>query len=160
MGLVGDMGMTENMLLRSYEEGPSPFLSTKRPQQEAKDVEKKLAVSTPSLETPVRKLSGGNIQKVLVGREIASAPRLLLTAYATRGLDIATSYTIYNILNEQKKKGVAILYVGEDLDVLLALTDRIVVLSEGKVTGIVDSRTTDKKTLGLLMAGGKENPHD
>jgi ABC-type uncharacterized transport system ATPase subunit len=157
MGLVGDMGMTDNMLLRSYEKGKSPFLETKAPEKTAEDVKDRLEVSTPSLATPVRKLSGGNVQKVLVGREIASSPRLLLTAYATRGLDINTSYAIYNLLNEQKNKGVAIIYVGEDLDVLLALTDRILVLCDGKVSGIVDTRTSDKKTIGQMMAKVKED---
>jgi simple sugar transport system ATP-binding protein len=152
MGLVGDMGMTDNMLLRSYEKGNTPFLETRKPHETAVEVKDELAVLTPSLDTPVRKLSGGNVQKVLVGREIASSPRLLLTAYATRGLDINTSYVIYNILNEQKKKGVAVVYVGEDLDVLLALTDRIMVLCDGHVTGIVDTRTTDKRTIGALMS--------
>ena len=152
MGLIGDMGMTGNMMLRSYEEGKSPFLRTKKPHHIAEKVKKEYEVVTPSLETPVRTLSGGNVQKVLVGREIAFEPRLLLTAYATRGLDINTSYLIYNILNEQKKKEAAIIYVGEDLDVLLALTDRILVLCDGKVSGIVDSRTTDKKTIGQMMA--------
>ena len=156
MGLVGDMGMVGNMLLRSYETGFSPFLNVKKPTELATDVKEKLEVLTPSIQTPVRKLSGGNVQKVLVGREIASQPRLLLTAYAVRGLDINTSYTIYNLLNMEKKNGMAIVYVGEDLDVLLALTDRIMVLCDGKVTGIVDSRTTDKKTIGKLMAATKE----
>ncbi len=152
MGLVGNFGMMGNMLLRSYENGKGPILHTKEPTQTAKEVKEGLSVLTPSIDTPVRTLSGGNVQKVLLGREIATSPRLLLTAYATRGLDINTSYLIYNILNEQKKNEAAILYVGEDLDVLLALTDRIVVLCDGKVSGIVDSRTTDKKTVGQLMA--------
>jgi len=160
MGLVGEFGMTGNMLLRSYEEGHSYFLNTKKPHELAEHIKEQLNVITPSLDTPVRKLSGGNVQKVLVGREIASSPRLLLTAYATRGLDINTSYAIYNLLNEQKKKGVAVVYVGEDLDVLLALTDRILVLCDGQVTGIVDSRTADKMTIGRLMSNNVEVDHD
>ena len=106
---------------------------------------------TPSLRTPVRRLSGGNVQKVLVGREIASEPAVLMTAYAVRGLDINTSYTIYRLLNEQKRKGVAVLYVGEDLDVLLALCDRILVLCGGRVTGVVDAAGTTKEEIGYLM---------
>ena len=96
-------------------------------------------------------MSGGNVQKVLVGREIANAPSVLMTAYAVRGLDINTSYTIYDLLNEQKKKGVAVIYVGEDLDVLLALSDRILVLCGGKENGILDARKTTKEEVGLLM---------
>ena len=110
-----------------------------------------LDVVTPDVDYPVRRLSGGNVQKVLVGREIASEPEVLMTAYAVRGLDINTSYTIYNLLTEQKMKGVAVLYVGEDLDVLIELADRILVLCGGQVAGIVDARTTTKEEIGLLM---------
>ena len=106
---------------------------------------------TPSTSFPVRRMSGGNVQKVLVGREIAQAPAVLMTAYAVRGLDINTSYTIYNLLTEQKMKGVAVMYVGEDLDVLLELCDRIVVLCGGQVSGVVDARTADKRQIGALM---------
>jgi ABC-type uncharacterized transport system ATPase subunit len=155
MGLVGDMDMVNNMLLRSYENGHSPFLRYREPSQLALDIKKRLAVSTPSIKTPVRKLSGGNVQKVLVGREIASSPKVLMTAYAVRGLDINTSYTIYNILNDQKKAGLSVIYVGEDLDVLLALADRILVLCNGKVTGIVEARKTTKRQVGALMSANK-----
>lgn len=155
MGLVGSMGMTENMLLRSYSEGKSPFLSMKEPKHLAKKIKKELEVATTGINTPVRKLSGGNVQKVLVGREIANAPTVLMTAYAVRGLDINTSYTIYRLLNEQKKKGVAVIYVGEDLDVLLALSDRILVLCEGQVNGILDAHTTTKEEVGLRMTNLK-----
>ena len=110
-----------------------------------------LDVVTPSTEFPVRRMSGGNVQKVLVGREIAQDPAVLMTAYAVRGLDINTSYTIYNLLTEEKMKGVAVVYVGEDLDVLLELCDRILVLCGGQVSGIVDARTADKRQLGTLM---------
>lgn len=106
---------------------------------------------TPGLSTPVRRLSGGNVQKVLVGREISSCPTVLMTAYAVRGLDINSSYTIYNLINEQKEKGSAVIFVGEDLDVLLELADRILVLCGGEVSGIVDGRTTDKNTVGSMM---------
>ncbi len=151
MGLVGNMGMTGNMLIRSYRNGHLPFLDTVSPKNLATDIKERLSVLTPSVSTPVRRLSGGNVQKVLVGREIANAPSVLMTAYAVRGLDINTSYVIYNILNEQKEKGVAVVYVGEDLDVLLALSDRILVLCGGKVSGIVDARTATKQQIGALM---------
>ncbi len=151
MGLVGAMGMTDNMMLRSYEKGRLPFTDRKTPRQLASKVKEELEVVTPSLNTPVRKLSGGNVQKVLVGREIASDPTVLMAAYAVRGLDINTSYTIYRLLNEQKKKGVAVIYVGEDLDVLLALCDRIAVLCGGKLNGVVDGKTATKEEVGLMM---------
>jgi len=151
MGLVGTMGMTDNMLLRSYRKGVGPFADRKAPKKLAEDVLKELEVVTPSVSFPVRRLSGGNVQKVLVGREIAQEPSVLMTAYAVRGLDINTSYTIYNLLTEQKMKNVAVIYVGEDLDVLLELADRILVLCGGQVSGIVDARTTTKEEVGLLM---------
>lgn len=153
MGLVGSMGMTENMMLKDYNNSHSFFVHTKEPRELAESIKKELGVVTPTISTPVRRLSGGNVQKVLVGREIAASPSVLMTAYAVRGLDINTSYTIYHLLNEQKKKGVAVIYVGEDLDVLLALCDRILVLAQGKVSGIVDAKNITKEELGLLMTG-------
>lgn len=163
MGLVGSMDIIDNMMLRSYKKGIPlridkkhilniPLvLDRKRPKQLAERIIRELEVVTPSSHTPVRRLSGGNIQKVLVGREIAAAPTVFMAAYPVRGLDINSSYTIYNLLNEQKENGVAVIYVGEDLDVLIELCDRIMVLCAGKVTGIVDGRTTNKETIGLMM---------
>ena len=151
MGLVGNMGMTGNMMLRSYRDGRGIFTDRKTPKLLAEKVKEELEVVTPNINVPVRRLSGGNVQKVLVGRESAQAPSVLMTAYAVRGLDINTSYTIYNLLTEQKQKGVAVIYVGEDLDVLLELCDRILVLCGGQVSGIVDGRTTTKEEVGLLM---------
>ena len=154
MGLVGNMNITDNMMLRSYDKGWSPYVSRKAPHELAQEIVDKLEVVTPSVDTPVRTLSGGNVQKVLVGREIASSPSVFMAAYPVRGLDINSSYTIYNLLNEQKENGVAVIFVGEDLDVLLALSDRILVMCSGAVAGIVDARTATKEQLGTLMTGG------
>ena len=151
MGLVGSMDITDNMMLRSYRKGVAGFLDRKTPKGVAEQIIRELEIATPGTTTPVRRLSGGNVQKVLVGREIAQAPRLLMTAYPVRGLDINASYTIYRLMNEQKQGGVAVVFVGEDLDVLLALSDRIVVINGGSITGIVDARTTTKEEVGLLM---------
>ena len=151
MGLVGNMNLADNMMLRSFRRGKSIFTDRRSPRALAESVVQELSVSTPSVDTPVRRLSGGNVQKVLVGREIASAPTVLLTAYAVRGLDINSSYTIYDLINRQKKKGVAVIYVGEDLDVLLELADRILVLCGGKVSGIVEGRKTSKREVGMMM---------
>ncbi|MBQ6834546.1 MAG: ABC transporter ATP-binding protein, partial [Lachnospiraceae bacterium] len=151
MGLVGNMDLTDNMMLRSFRRGHTPFVDRKTPRKLAKSIVERLSVATAGLTTPVRRLSGGNVQKILVGREIASAPTVLLTAYAVRGLDINSSYTIYDLVNEQKKKGVAVIFVGEDLDVLLQLCDRIMVLCGGQVSGILDARTTNKNEVGMLM---------
>ena len=160
MGLVGSMGMTGNMMLRSWRKGKGIFLNRREPEDMANRIWKELDVATPSTSFPVRRMSGGNVQKVLVGREIAQDPAVLMTAYAVRGLDINTSYTIYNLLTEEKMKGVAVIFVGEDLDVLLELCDRILVLCGGQVSGIVDGRTADKRQVGTLMTrvgGGGDN---
>ena len=151
MGLVGNMDLADNMMLRSFRRGKSFFTDRKSPKKLAQDVVHDLEVATPSIATPVRRLSGGNVQKVLVGREIASAPTVLLTAYAVRGLDINSSYTIYDLINRQKQAGVAVIYVGEDLDVLLELADRILVLCGGKVSGIVPGRGAKKRDVGMMM---------
>ena len=153
MGLVGNMGITDNMMLRSYRRGDSIFVDRKAPESLANEIVRNLQVVTPDNETAVRKLSGGNVQKVLVGREIAAGPKVLMAAYPVRGLDINSSYLIYNLLTEQKKNGVAVIFVGEDLDVLLSLCDRIMVVSGGKVTGTVDARRAEKDEIGLLMTG-------
>ena len=159
MGLVGSMDLSDNMMLRSFRKGRSFLTDRKTPKKLAQTVVEELEVKTPSVATPVRKLSGGNVQKVLVGREIASAPTVLLTAYAVRGLDINSSYTIYDLINQQKQKGVAVIYVGEDLDVLLELADRILVLCGGKVSGIVPGRGAKKRDVGMMMTrlGGNSN---
>ena len=160
MGLVGNMDIIDNMMLRSYRKGKSVFLERKPPKDLADKIINDLEVVTPSATTPVRRLSGGNVQKVLVGREIAASPTVLMVAYPVRGLDINSSYQIYNLLNEQKKKGVAVIFVGEDLDVLIELCDRILVISSGKVSGIVDGRKANKSEIGLLMTkseGGSVN---
>jgi len=151
MGLAASMGMVDNMLLKKYNEGKGPFVSKKSARELAKRLVEQLDIITPSVDTPVRRLSGGNVQKVLLGREIESEPNVLITAYAVRGLDINSSYTIYDSLNEQKKKGVGVLFIGEDLDVMLELCDRIMVLCHGRVTGIVDTKLATKEQLGLLM---------
>ncbi len=159
MGLVGNMDLTDNMLLRSFRKGKSLFANRRNPKILAEKVVDELDVNTPSVSTLVRRLSGGNVQKVLVGREISSAPKVLLTAYAVRGLDINSSYTIYDLINRQKKAGVAVIYVGEDLDVLLELCDKILVLCGGKVSGYVDGMVADKHEIGLMMTtlGGESH---
>lgn len=151
MGLVGNMDIVDNMMLRSYRKGKSIFVDRSKPGNLADKVIHDLEVATPSAHTPVRRLSGGNVQKVLVGREIAAAPKVLMAAYPVRGLDINSSYMIYHLLNEQKENGVAVIFVGEDLDVLIGLCDRILVMCGGKVSGVVDGRTAKKEEIGLLM---------
>ena len=151
MGLVGSMGMTDNMMLRNWNKQKGIMIDKTESRMLAEDIYRELEVVTPDIDYPVRKLSGGNVQKVLVGREIATNPSVLMSAYAVRGLDINTSYTIYDLMNKQKENGAAVIFVGEDLDVLLALCDRILVMCGGQVSGIVDARTASKEEIGLLM---------
>jgi len=167
MGLVGNMDIVDNMMLRSYRKGHSMFVDRKKPKTLANQIVEELEVATTSTHTPVRRLSGGNVQKILVGREIASSPTVLMAAYPVRGLDINSSYTIYGLLTKQKENGVSVIFVGEDLDVLVEICDRILVICAGRVTGILDGRTTTKEEIGLLMtkvehasaeSGEKEEP--
>lgn len=155
MGLVASMGMTDNMLLKSYKKSKGAFIDRKPARDMAEGLIQKLEIVTPGTETPVRLLSGGNVQKVLLGREIETKPNVLITAYPVRGLDINSSYTIYDLLNEQKKAGVAVLFIGEDLDVLLELTDRLLIICHGEVIGDVQTQHTTKEEVGLLMGGGR-----
>ena len=155
MGLVASMGMVDNMLLKTYNKGKGFFVERASARAQAERLVKELSIVTPGVDTPVRMMSGGNVQKVLLGREIESSPQVLITAYPVRGLDINSSYTVYDLLNEQKKKGVAVVYIGEDLDVLLELSDRIMVLCHGQVTGIVNAADVTKEEIGLMMTGTK-----
>ena len=156
MGLVSNMNLVDNTMLRSYRHGRWIFLDRSRPKKLAEKIIKELNVSTPGTSIRVSKLSGGNVQKVLVGREIALSPKVFMAAYPVRGLDINSSYLIYNLLDQQKRQGIAVIYVGEDLDVLLALCDRILVLCDGRLTGTVDARKTTKEELGYLMTKHEE----
>ena len=153
MGLAPSLSITDNMILKTYGDNKGPFVDREKGRQDALAVIDKLEVVTPSTEIPVRRLSGGNVQKVLLGREIKSGPNVIVTAYPVRGLDINSSYAIYDILNQEKENGVGILFIGEDLDVMLALCDKIMVLCHGRMMGVVHAHKTSKEQLGLMMTG-------
>ncbi len=153
MGLVSGMGMVDNMLLKSYKAASGAFVDRAPARSLAEELVERLSIVTPNVDQPVRLLSGGNVQKVLLGREIESKPDLLITAYPVRGLDINSSKTVYDLLNKQKQNGVAIMFIGEDLDVLLEISDRILVLCHGKVTGLVSTKDLTKEQVGLMMTG-------
>lgn len=153
MGLVASMDIVHNLILKDYQTQDGVFLKRKHIADKAEKIVQRLDINTPSIHHPVRKLSGGNIQKVLLGREIDSDPKVLITAYPVRGLDIGASFRIYDLLNEQKNRGVGILFIGEDLDVLIELCDRILVLCDGELTGVVKTEDITKEEIGLLMAG-------
>jgi general nucleoside transport system ATP-binding protein len=153
MGLVASMDIVNNVVLKLYQRQKGIFINRKPAEQKSLEIIKRLNIQTPGIKHPVRMLSGGNIQKVLLGRELDSKPQVLITAYPVRGLDINSCHTIYDSLNEEKQKGVAVLYIGEDLDVLLELCDRIMVMCAGEITGIVDARDVTKEEIGLMMVG-------
>ncbi len=158
MGLVGSLDMVDNMLIRSYKNNKGPLVDRKTAKKVCDELIESLEIVTPGTSTPVRRLSGGNVQKVLLGREIHYNPKVLMVSYPVRGLDINSSFKIYDLLNGQKKKGVAVIFVGEDLDVLMEISDRILVLCGGVLTGIVDPRNVTKEDVGLLMVhtGGEK----
>lgn len=156
MGLVGSMDMVDNLLLKSYHAEEGIIINRKPFVQKAKDLVKTLNIKTPGVNYPIRYLSGGNIQKILLGRELGLKPRLLIMAYPVRGLDINTCYTIYNLMNEEKKKGTSIIFVGEDLDILMEISDRIMVMSHGEISGILDRSEATRDKIGLMMVGVKD----
>ena len=156
MGLVGNMDLTDNMMLRSFRKGRGLFVDRGKPKGVATDVVDKLEVVTPNLATPVRRLSGGNVQKVLVGREIALAPSVLLTAYAVRGLDIGAAESIRGILREQSRKGAAVIFISEELEEIFAMCDRVGVLCDGELMGIRSIGQTDFQEIGRMMSGERE----
>ena len=160
MGLVGSMDMVDNLMIKEYHSQKGFFIDKKPAITRAKEIIKQLKVKTPGIYYPIKNLSGGNIQKILLGRELASDPKLLIMAYPVRGLDINTCYTIYDLINEQKAKGVAILLIAEDLDVLIQLSDRVMVVCNGEVTGTVDAEKTTKERVGLMMTGHKSNQQE
>ena len=160
MGLVAGMSVMNNVILKSYNRNPGPFLDRKFSRTLAEQIVREFDISTPSVYHEVKKLSGGNIQKVLLGREIWLAPKVLITAYPVRGLDIGASYNIYHVLNEQKKKGVAVLFIGEDLDVLKSISDRLMVIHDGKAVDIVDPESVTKEDIGMMMLGHRPDEED
>jgi general nucleoside transport system ATP-binding protein len=151
MGLVANMNIVDNVILRSYQENAGIFINRKKYRPVCENMVRNLDIVTPGLNTPVRRLSGGNVQKVLLGREILSRPQVLICAYPVRGLDIVSSYRIYSLLNAEKEKGNAVIFIGEDLDVLMDLSDRLMVLCGGQVSGIVDPSLCTKEEIGLMM---------
>jgi simple sugar transport system ATP-binding protein len=158
-GMIQEFSVAENMILRDFGREPFSrrgFLLLRTIAGFADKLIQRFQIKTPSRDTPAKSLSGGNIQKAVVARELAREPHVLVAAQPTRGVDIGATEYIHALLLEQRYKGTAILLISEDLDEIMALSDRIAVIYEGQIMGIVDGREATPEQLGLLMAGVKE----
>nr|MCR5564289.1 ATP-binding cassette domain-containing protein [Gammaproteobacteria bacterium] len=153
LGIAPNLSVTDNLLLKNYKESKGIFVDRTSARKQAEYLIERYNIITPSTETKVKDLSGGNVQKILVGREIGTNPSVLITEYPVRGLDVNSSYMIYDILNQEKEKNTAILFIGEDLDVLLTFCDKIMVLHQGKNMGIIHTKDASKEEIGLMMMG-------
>jgi simple sugar transport system ATP-binding protein len=163
MGLAGNLPVSDNLIMKAYRRAPissGPFLARRAVSTFARQLVDSFQVMTPSLATPARSLSGGNQQKAILAREITAGEKqagresvLLVAAYPTRGLDVGAIETVRRLLLEQRSDGAAILLISEDLDELLSMSDRIVVLHGGEVMGVVDADEVSIDELGLMMAG-------
>ena len=155
-GMIKNFTIAENMILREHHKAPysrSGFLNLRDISTHSDELIKKFRVKTPSHDTLAKNLSGGNIQKVVLAREFSRDPRVIIAAQPTRGLDIGATEYVREQLLEQRRKGVAVMLISEDLDEILALSDRIAVLYEGQVMDIVPREIATPEKLGLLMAG-------
>jgi len=165
-GMIREFTVSENLILREHHKMPYSQAGFLRPPDITKisaELIEDFNVKTPSQETPVKNLSGGNIQKLILARELSRKPGVVIAAQPTRGLDIAATEYVHYRLMEQRREGTATLLISEDLDEILALSDRIAVIYEGKIMGVVPAAQAEPKELGLMMAGvmaeakGQEN---
>jgi len=156
-GVAPSLSIADNTVLKSYR-GPDmsagPFLRRARIVRRATELIAQYGVHAPGPETPARDLSGGNLQKVVIGREFAGEPRVLVVAAPTRGLDVGAIETVHALLRGAAARGVGILMISEDLDEILALADRVLVMYEGAIVGERSGAGADVEELGMLMAGG------
>jgi simple sugar transport system ATP-binding protein len=155
-GMIKNFSVAENMILREHHKQPysrSGFLNLRGIANHSDELIKKFQVKTPSRDTLVKNLSGGNIQKVVLARELSRNPRVILAAQPTRGLDIGATEYVREQLLVERRKGAAIMLISEDLDEILALSDRIAVIYEGQIMDIVPRKNATPEMLGLLMAG-------
>ena len=163
MGIVPSMSVAENLVLRQYRYAPfarGEMLDWKEVTRFADTSIKDYEVATPSKDTLARLLSGGNVQKLILARELSGDPKLVVAAHPTYGLDVSAAALTHNLLLRQRERGAGVLLVSEDLDELLKLADRIAVLFAGKLMGIVDAETADREQLGLMMAGVEQGLGD
>jgi simple sugar transport system ATP-binding protein len=153
VGLVGAMSLADNLMLRRMDEQKGLFLDTRKNLAWAETMMDRYGVSAAGPNQPLRELSGGNIQKTLLGREIETGCALIVAAYPMRGLDIGASDSILDMLAKEREKGAGILFAGEDLDLLLEICDRISVLHAGRLAAVLDAGATNKTEIGFYMTG-------
>ncbi len=159
VGLVPNLSSVENAILRIYRREPvgkNGFIDYKKAREFTEDLIEKYNIMVPRIDAPVKLLSGGNMQKLLLAREITEKPSLLIAVHPTRGLDVGATEFIRKKLLEVRDSGMAVLLISEDLDEILMISDRIGVIYEGKITGIVNAKDADVHKLGLLMAGAAD----
>ncbi|MDE0139039.1 MAG: ABC transporter ATP-binding protein [bacterium] len=158
-GAIGEFSVAENLILTSHDLAPTSrrgFLNFKEIETGCSDLVRRFTVKTPSLETPTSNLSGGNIQKLIIARELSGEPEVLIASQPTRGVDIGAAEYIHTVLMDQRAGGIAILLISEDLDEVIGLSDRIAVMFEGRIMGTLDQEEATVQRLGLLMAGVSE----
>ena len=156
MGIVGDMSVANNLAMKEYRKAPLTeygILHPRRILDMAKKMIKAFMISTPNPQTSTKFLSGGNIQKTILAREIGACRTLLVAAYPARGLDVGATESVRKEMIAERDAGKGVLLVSEDLDELMSVSDRIAVMNEGRIMGIVDSDKADIESLGLMMAG-------
>lgn len=161
MGTIPTFSVAENLILKDHIAPPLSqrgFLDLTAIERFSHRLVEEFEIKTPAITTPARSLSGGNIQKVVLAREISRQPVFLLANQPTRGLDVGATEYVHHRLLEQREKGKAILLISEDLDEIFALSDRIAVIYEGKLMGVVEARTAERSQVGLMMAGMAQAP--
>lgn len=156
-GAIGDFSIKENLMLLDHGDEkfcrPGGMLRLTKIKEHCNRLVEEFRVKTPNLETPTKHLSGGNIQKLILARELSGNPKVLIAAQPTRGVDIGAAEYIHKRLTDERKRGTATVVISEDLDEIMALSDRIAVMFEGKIMGIVDRENFSREEIGLMMAG-------
>jgi general nucleoside transport system ATP-binding protein len=156
VGSAPSLSVTDNLMMKSYRDSPVSrgfLIDTGVARKSAEAQREAYSISMPSIDAEARLLSGGNLQRLILAREIDSGPRLMVAVQPTRGLDVGAIENVHRLLLEQRQNGTAILLISEDLDEVLALADRVGVIYEGELLGVLDAATADVHQIGLMMTG-------
>ena len=156
MGLIPSLNVYENIMLKSFRKCPigyGPFLRLSEVKRNARELVESYAVKAPKMDAPVKKLSGGNQQRLLLAREISSNPKVIIASQPIRGIDVQAIMEIHRLLLEQRSNGVAIMLISDDLDEIFEISDRIAVIYEGRIVGSMNTGEAEKEKIGLMMAG-------